>query len=95
MLVAVQIALNLLYWSRPKLLWNDGIGTGALPAFLSPRGLDLPAWLPSWHEPTTYTWVASLVFAMAWLAASQWKAGEKWREVEKVEKVEKWRSGSK
>jgi hypothetical protein len=69
-LVAVQIALNLLYWSRPKLLWNDGTGTGVLPAFLSPPGVDLPAWLPSWHEPTTYTWVASVVFVAAWLWGS-------------------------
>ena len=75
-LVAVQIALNLLYWSRPKLLWNDGTGTGALPVFLSPPGVNLPAWLPSWHQPTTYTWVASLVFVAVWLASGIWRSGK-------------------
>jgi hypothetical protein len=80
-LVAVQIALDLLYWSRPKLLWNDGTGTGALPAFLSTPGFDLAAWLPSWHQPTTYTWVISVVFVTAWL----WRSGKSGRSG-KVEK---------
>jgi hypothetical protein len=67
-IVTVQCVLDAIYWSRPKVLWNDGTGRGALAALASP--LDLPAWLPSWHAPSSYATIVSLAVTAAWLALS-------------------------
>jgi len=70
LLCLVQVALNLLYWSRPKLLWNAGTGRSALFAFLSPAGFDIAAWWPSWHLPSLYGATVSLCVVVAWIVLS-------------------------
>jgi hypothetical protein len=68
-LLLAQAALDLLFWSRPKLLWNDGTGTSALAAFAS-RWWQIGAWLPSWHRPSLYTVVFSCAALAIWIATS-------------------------
>jgi hypothetical protein len=68
-LAAVQMAANALYWSHPKLLWNDVTSDSALAVFLS-LGSNLARWLPAWHAPTTYTVFVSVVFTAAWIVLS-------------------------
>jgi len=70
LLCLAQVALDLLYWSRPKLLWNAGTGSSALAGFLSTRGLDVAAWLPSWHVPSLYSAAVSLCVILAWTLLS-------------------------
>lgn len=77
----VQIALDLLYWSHPKLLWSRGTGRSALASFLAPPGLDVGAWLPSWHSPSLYTVVLSLVAVGVWTILSARVVGNRKREV--------------
>jgi hypothetical protein len=42
----MQAALNVLLWSRPKLLWEDGDGQSKLLSLAGPA-VDLNAWFPS------------------------------------------------
>ena len=46
-LVVVQVALNVMLWQHPKLLWNDGKGTSALAAYLDGGSGALSRHLPS------------------------------------------------
>ena len=69
-LLAFQWLLNAIYWSRPKVLWNGGTGRSALAAFLSPSWVDLPSLLPSWHMPSPYTTMVSLVIVLSWIVLS-------------------------
>jgi len=70
LLCLAQVALDLLYWSRPKLLWNAGTGSSALAEYLSTPGLDVAAWLPSWHVPSLYSAAVSLSVILAWTLLS-------------------------
>ena len=69
-LVALQWILNAIYWSKPKVLWNDGTGRSALATFISPSWLDLAPWLPSWHTPSPYSTTLSALVVLAWMALS-------------------------
>jgi hypothetical protein len=69
-LVLIQGALDAFFWSHPKLLWNDGTGRSAAAEFFSRAG-DVGAWLPSWHFPTTYGVVSSLIALIAWIVVSE------------------------
>ncbi len=68
--VALQLALDCLCWSHPKLLWNDVGRPSTLLAYLSPRAFDLSRWFPSWEQPAAYTIVVSLVGLVCWFAVS-------------------------
>ena len=69
-LAVIQIALNLVYWSRPKVLWNLGTGRSALATWLSTSHLQLSDWLPSWHVPSLASVVASVAATMVWIVVS-------------------------
>lgn len=69
-LVALQVALNVVYWSHPRLLWNGGTGRSALLRRLSPYGTDVGRWFPSWENPTTYSVILSIAAVVVWVAAS-------------------------
>lgn len=68
--MVLQLFINVVCWSHPKLLWNDGDGTSRLAEFLSPAWLPLAEWLPSWHAPSTHSVVLSVAFVTTWLALS-------------------------
>jgi hypothetical protein len=70
-----QVALDFLYWSHPKLLWNTGTGRSALAAFVSRPGFDVGALLPCWHFPSLYTAVFSVLAVTAWTILSARAAG--------------------
>ena len=65
-----QVALDLVYWSHPKLLWNLSTGKSALAVFLSSSRVDVAEWLPSWYSPSAYTVVLSLLAISVWTAVS-------------------------
>lgn len=70
LLVAIQVALDALYWSHPKILWNDVGAPSALLRFVSPTGRDLSTWFPAWSQPSPYTVTLTVVLLVAWIAAS-------------------------
>ena len=69
-LVSVQVALGALYWSHPKLMWNDEGAASALLGYLSPPGWDLSRWFPAWSQPSSYTIILSAGALLAWVAVS-------------------------
>jgi hypothetical protein len=69
-LVALQVALNVVYWSHPRVLWNAGTGHSALLQRLSPWGIDVGRWFPSWENPTTYSVILSVAALVVWVAGS-------------------------
>jgi hypothetical protein len=64
-LVAAQIAIDVLLWIRPSLLWNDGDGTSdlldALPL--------LQRIIPVWHGPAPSP-APFIVAGLVWVAVS-------------------------
>ncbi len=70
-LALIQALLDVVYWSHPKLLWNDGNGSSRLARFLSTSWFDLSGALPSWHDPTFRSVAVSIVVAVVWLAMSR------------------------
>jgi len=68
-LAALQILLDALCWSHPKIMWN-GLGPSALLQLLSPRGTDLSRWFPAWNSPSSYTIVVSICSLILWIAVS-------------------------
>ncbi len=68
-LIILQACLDAVLWQHPKLLWNDGTGRSALADYFS-RFFDVAAWLPSWHQPSTYGIVVSAVVSILWVAIS-------------------------
>jgi len=68
-LLVFQGWIDAVLWQHPKLLWNDGTGRSALADYFS-RFLDVARWLPSWHQPTIFTIITSLVAAALWIAIS-------------------------
>jgi hypothetical protein len=69
-LLLAQVLLDAVYWSHPKVLWNEGTGASALARFLSPSWLDMSAWLPSWHHPSVYTTALSASLLAVWAVVS-------------------------
>jgi hypothetical protein len=74
-LVALQIALDLVVWNEPKVLWDNGDGVSAVTQAL-PALQRLYAVLPTWHGPAPSAWPFVLgVLVMAavtlWLARRQ------------------------
>jgi hypothetical protein len=68
--VAVQVGLSMLFWSRPMLTWAEA--SGAAP-FLPAIGLgDAADWLPSWHRDPEQALVLSAVALTAWATLSVW-----------------------
>ena len=68
--MSVQVALGALYWSHPKLMWNDEGAASALLGYLSPPGWDLSRWFPAWSRPSSYTIILSAGALLAWVAVS-------------------------
>lgn len=70
--VAIQVVLDVVFWSRPMLTWSDASGTAP---FLPSLGLGaLASWLPSWQRAPTQAVAASTLALVAWTAASAWAA---------------------
>jgi hypothetical protein len=75
-LCLVQVTLDLVYWSHPKLLWNLGNGKSALAAYLSTPRVSIAEWLPCWHAPSLYTVVLSLSAVAIWTLVSARSVGK-------------------
>lgn len=70
--VAIQVALDAFFWSRPMLTWAEASGTAP---FLPALGLGaLARALPSWHRAPLHASVASALALLAWAAVSVWAA---------------------
>ena len=68
-LVSLQMALDLLFWARPKLMWNGANGASALAKWFA-NWADIARWLPSWERPSAYSAVLSATLLGLWIAAS-------------------------
>ncbi len=72
-LVGVQVALDVVVWQHPKLLWNDGHGVSNLLAFLGGNGASLANWAPVLTAPFTRVTIAGVAIAAAgWLGWTAW-----------------------
>lgn len=60
-LVALQVGLDVILWQHPKLLWNDGDGSGAVAAYLDGGTGALSAHLPSFLTPVAPAMAVVLV----------------------------------
>ena len=64
----MQIAIDILLWQQPKLLWNEGDGTSALLTYLGAGTERISSLFPAdgrWMAPML--WVAAAVMAVAWV----------------------------
>jgi hypothetical protein len=66
-IAGAQVCLDALLWQHPKLMWNNGIGTSALLAFLD-RGT---GWLSS-YVPSVFTPIDGLTIALVALMSIGW-----------------------
>jgi hypothetical protein len=72
-LVAVQVGIDAVVWQRPGLLWNNGIGTSALLAYLDGGTGWLSSAVPSIIEPLSSRNIALVALAIAcWTALTAW-----------------------
>jgi hypothetical protein len=74
LLAGLQMALDVAYWSHPKILWNDVGASSALLKWMSPAGFDLSPWFPAWGSPSTYTVLVSIALLLLWVLISIWAA---------------------
>ena len=82
-LALVQVGLDAVLWQRPKLLWNDGIGTSALLSYLDGGTRRLSAHVPSLLPPISGRTIAMIaVSTAAWALWTWWLA----RDVDRVVK---------
>jgi hypothetical protein len=73
-LVALQLLLDVLFWQRPKLLWNGGeIGPSRFLEFAGGAGGWLSAWAPAIDPPlSTVTIVGVVCASVGWLVWTVW-----------------------
>lgn len=68
--VAIQVALDGLFWSRPMLTWSEAEGTAP---YLPAVGLaTLAEWLPSWQRAETTALALSGLTLLVWTVLSVW-----------------------
>jgi hypothetical protein len=71
-ILALQVALDVILWQHPKLLWNDGVGASALCRYLDGGTGRLSSYAPSLTTPIgfrTITVIVSIVIAWAVITA--------------------------
>jgi hypothetical protein len=66
-LVALQVAIDLVIWQWPKVLWNYGDGTSALLTSVPA----LQRLLPAWHGPVASAGPFVVAFA-CWAGVTAW-----------------------
>jgi hypothetical protein len=74
-LAVVQIGLDAILWQRPKLLWNNGIGTSALLSYLDRGTGRLSTHVPSLLPPISWRTMAMIaVSIIVWTLLTWWLA---------------------
>jgi hypothetical protein len=68
--VGVQIAIDIIIWNEPKVLWENGDGANGI-AQLLPALQSLLTWLPSWHGPQPSPWPFAVMVTI-WAALTFW-----------------------
>jgi len=72
-LIVLQVSLDAIVWQRPKLLWNDGVGTSALLSYLDGGTGWLSSFFPSLVAPIGPWTIAMIIsLAIAWVIITAW-----------------------